>query len=121
MIHTADGSFRYSPSDLVAYLEGDFAAWCERMAAERWRAGGTAASTELEWATPDEDEESALAAQKGDEHERRFLLVMKERKPGLIEINRDDPTRSDRTLAAIRSGPAGRSAPRQHDVHRLRR
>jgi hypothetical protein len=65
MLHTADGSFRYSPSDLVAYLEGDFAAWCERMAAERWRAGGAAGSAELEWATPDEDEEAALAAQKG--------------------------------------------------------
>ena len=25
-----DGTFRYSPRDLVAYLEGDFAAWCER-------------------------------------------------------------------------------------------
>ena len=33
MIPLADGTFRYSPRDLVAYLEGDFAAWCERMRA----------------------------------------------------------------------------------------
>jgi hypothetical protein len=24
------GAFRYSPRDLIAFLEGDFAAWCER-------------------------------------------------------------------------------------------
>jgi hypothetical protein len=38
-----DGTFRYSPRDLVAYLEGDFAVWCERMQAERARAGGAGA------------------------------------------------------------------------------
>jgi hypothetical protein len=31
MIPLPDGTFRYSPRDLVAYLEGDFAAWCDRM------------------------------------------------------------------------------------------
>jgi hypothetical protein len=30
MIPLADGTLRFSPRDLVAYLEGDFAAWCER-------------------------------------------------------------------------------------------
>ena len=34
-----DGTLRFSPRDLVAYLEGDFAAWCERMLAERDGAG----------------------------------------------------------------------------------
>ena len=71
MFSLPDGTLRYSPRDLVAYLEGDFAAWCERMLAERQRAGG-AGSAELEWATPDEgDEEAALAIRKGDEHEQR--------------------------------------------------
>ncbi|MGH2825068.1 MAG: hypothetical protein ACRDLY_19015, partial [Thermoleophilaceae bacterium] len=53
MFHTSDGTLRYSPRDLVGYLEGDLAAWCERMIAERSRAGG-AGSAELEWATPDD-------------------------------------------------------------------
>jgi hypothetical protein len=30
-----DGTYRFSPKDLIAYLEGDFAAWCERNHAER--------------------------------------------------------------------------------------
>ncbi len=40
MIHAPDGKLRFSPSDLVSYLEGDFAAWCDRMFAERGRAHG---------------------------------------------------------------------------------
>jgi hypothetical protein len=43
MIYSADGRRLYSPRDLVAYLEGDFAAWCERMQAERGRAGAAGA------------------------------------------------------------------------------
>jgi len=103
MFHTADGSLRYSPRDLVAYLEGDFAAWCERMLAERGRAGGAAGSTRIEWATPDEDPESALAADRGREHEQRYLLRMRQRHPGLVEIVRDDPAGRELTLAAMSS------------------
>ena len=35
-----DGTWQYSPKDLIAWLEGDFAAWCEREAAEIRSAGG---------------------------------------------------------------------------------
>src|SRR5439155_12679819 len=52
MIPLPDGTFRFSPRDLVAYLEGDFAAWCERMQAERARAGEAAGPHELEWVIP---------------------------------------------------------------------
>jgi predicted RecB family nuclease len=103
MDHTADGSLRYSPRDLVAYLEGDFAAWCERMFAERGLARTGATSAELHWATPDEDLESELAARKGDEHEHRYLLRMRQREPGLVEMVRNDPATRDLTLAAMRS------------------
>ncbi len=103
MIHTADGSFRYSPSDLVAYLEGDFAAWCERMHAERGLARTGATSAELHWATPDEDPETELAAKKGREHEERYLRRMRHRYLNLVEIVRNDPAGRDRTLAAMRS------------------
>ena len=103
MFHSPDGTFRYSPRDLVAYLEGDFAAWCERMLAERGRAGG-AGTAELEWATPDEDEDSALAARMGDEHEHRYLVRLREREPGLVEIARFDPAGHELTLAAMEAG-----------------
>ena len=104
MIPLPDGTFRYSPRDLAAYLEGDFAAWCERMLAERQREGG-AGSDPLEWASPDEgDEEAALAKRKGDEHERRYLELFRGRHPAIVEIERDDPEGAARTLAAMESG-----------------
>src|SRR3990172_4473422 len=103
MIHSPDGTLRYSPRDLIAYLEGDFAAWMDRMLAERGGARG-AAPAELEWAAPDEDEESALAARKGLEHEHRWLGRLREREPGLVEIARDDPLGPELTFAAMRDG-----------------
>jgi predicted RecB family nuclease len=105
MIHAPDGKLRFSPSDLVSYLEGDFAAWCDRMFAERGRtAGNGAGSTELEWATPDEDEELDLAARKGLEHEQRWLVGLRERQPGLVEILWGDPCAAELTIAGMRDG-----------------
>ena len=99
-----DGTLRYSPRDLIAYLEGDFAAWCDRMQVERGRAGG-AGSDPLEWATPDEgDEEAALAKRKGDEHEQRYLELFRARHPESVEIARTDPEGVALTLAAMESG-----------------
>ncbi|MBA3555344.1 MAG: TM0106 family RecB-like putative nuclease, partial [Gemmatimonadales bacterium] len=104
MIALPDGTFRYSPRDLVAYLEGDFAAWCERMLAERARTGA-AGPAELEWATPDEgDPEAELAARKGQEHELRYLQRMREEHPTIVEIDRADPEAEARTLAAMGDG-----------------
>ena len=103
MKYSADGTRLYSPTDLVAYLEGDFAAWCERMQAERGLAGG-AGSDELEWVTPDEDEEAALRARKGREHELRYLQQVLAEHPELVEIVYDDPAGPELTLAALRAG-----------------
>jgi predicted RecB family nuclease len=103
MIHTADGTPLYSPRDLVAYLEGDFAAWCERMQVERGRAGG-AGSAQLQWVTPDEeDEERALVARMGQEHENRYVSSVRGRHPDLVEILRGELS-ADHTLAALRAG-----------------
>ena len=100
----ADGTFRYSPHDLVAFLDGDFAAWCERMLAERGRAGGAGPSS-LGWATPDEgDEEAALAKRKGDEHEQRYLASLRAKYPTLLALERDDPDGLARTVAAMEAG-----------------
>lgn len=52
MIHAADRTLRFSPRDLIVYLEGDFAAWCDRMYLERERAGAGAAGTPG-WLQPD--------------------------------------------------------------------
>ncbi len=62
-----DGSFRYSPRDLIAYLDGDFAAWCERMYAEGQRTNGARSAAAPAWgAQPDaQDEEMKLAATQG--------------------------------------------------------
>ena len=104
MIPLPDGTFRYFPRDLVAYLEGDFAAWCDRMLAERKRAGG-AGSAELEWATPDEnDPEAELAIRMGNEHEQRHLRSFRERYPTILELDRADPEGPARTLAAMGEG-----------------
>src|SRR3954447_1629839 len=103
MIYSTDGSRLDSPRDLVAYLEGDFAAWCERMQAERGRAGG-AGTSEIEWVSPDEDDEAALRARMGQEHERRYLQQIQSEYPDLIPIVYDDPAGVEKTLAALRAG-----------------
>src|SRR5260370_366193 len=46
MQRLTDQSYRYSPKDLIAYLEGDFAAWCERHHAERSLRTGSTSSTD---------------------------------------------------------------------------
>ncbi len=111
MIYSANGSRLYSPRDLVSYLEGDFAAWCERMQAERGQNGG-ADSSELEWVAPDEDEEAALRARMGQEHEARYLQQVRAQYPKLVEIIYNDPAGADNTLAALRAG-----APAVYQAH----
>jgi predicted RecB family nuclease len=104
MHRLTDGTFRFSPHDLVAYLEGDFAAWCERMQAERRRAS-EAGPDALEWVTPDEgDEEAALARRKGQEHELSYLSSVRQCEPTLVEILRDDATDESLTRAAMSAG-----------------
>jgi uncharacterized protein len=104
MISLPDGTFRFSPRDLVAYLDGDFAAWCERTQAERGRARG-AGSDEVQWVIPDEgDPELELAKRMGEEYERRYLAGIRERYPAIVELDRADPDGPRRTLAAMDSG-----------------
>jgi predicted RecB family nuclease len=104
MIHAPDGKLRFAPRDLVSYLEGDFAAWCDRMQVERGRNGGSASSAELAWAIPDEDEEAKLAARKGREHEERYLVRVRAEHADLVEITYGDPCASELALAAMTAG-----------------
>ena len=80
-----DGTFRFSPHDLVAYLEGDFAAWCERTQAERdarrrGRTGGAGAGPPRTSRT----RRPSLAARYGRDHELHYLAGLREprRRPG---------------------------------------
>ena len=105
MILSPSGTFLYSPTDLVSYLEGDFASWCDRMALETERAGKSGrAATGPGWLKPDEDEELDIAAREGDAHEARHLAALKARVPGLVEIQRGDPAAGEKTAAAMRAG-----------------
>ncbi len=101
-----DGTFRFSPRDLVAYLEGDFAAWCERMLAEGHGNGKVGARADAPaWAVPDaKDEEAALAARMGLDHELRYLNILRGREPRLVEIVRDEPADEGQTTAAMAAG-----------------
>ncbi|HTF41563.1 MAG TPA: TM0106 family RecB-like putative nuclease [Propionibacteriaceae bacterium] len=100
MIYLPDGSRRYSPSDLIAYLEGDFAAWMERRQAE-----GKAGRTSLDFPfAPDEaDAERELVAGQGAQHEAAVLAVLRARLGDCEEIPSGDQS-VDQTFAAMRGG-----------------
>lgn len=98
-----DGTRRYAPKDLAAYLAGDFAAWCERLQAEGAPVPAEIAARVHEF-RPDEDPEQELAARKGIEHEQRYLASLQERTPGLIEIQHKDPEAAAKTFAAMHAG-----------------
>ena len=102
MYLNADGSCRYSPTDLIAWLEGDFAAWCERFAAGRGVGSSTAAAIDPIVLPDEADPELQLVAAKGLEHETRYLHALREREPAMVELSRDHPPAD--TLAAMRAG-----------------
>lgn len=92
MLRRNDGSVLYSPSDLIRFLAGDFAAWMDRLHFE------DPARCPAE---PDESsEEDELARRYGDEHERRYLERMREGGVTVVEIPRggDGPARTDEAL-----------------------
>ena len=98
-----DGFFRFSPRDLIAFLEGDFAAWCERNRAERSRLSGLGAIASRELTQDVPDEEMALVIRRGVEHEAAHLEQLRSREPRLIEINSGHDAQVA-TLRAMRAG-----------------
>src|SRR5688572_15014513 len=98
------GGFSYSPTDLISFLEGDFASWCDRHRVEQTT---NQDSKLLQNLTPDEaDPEAELVKRKGIEHEGRHLARLLTRHPGLVvlEARNHDP---EPTLTAIRAGAPG--------------
>ena len=106
-----DGTLRYSPRDLVAYLEGDFAAWCERMHAERERAGGAGS----DGAGVGHARRGRPGGRPRHPEGRRARAALPRAAsasgiPTIVEIDRADPEGPARTLAAME--PALRSSTR---------
>ena len=96
-----DGSWTYSPKDLIAWLEGDFAAWCEREAAEHRGTGGSGAPPR----EPDaRDDEMELAVRYGLEHEQQHLDRLRQLHPTLTEIDPKAPNAAAVTREALRRG-----------------
>jgi uncharacterized protein len=101
-----DQSYRFSPKDLIAYLEGDFAAWCERNHAEQSRHSGNGVGASGHFAPDVADEEMELVFRRGLEHEAAHLGRLKALHPGLVEIARGDggDGAHDATWRAMRDG-----------------
>ncbi len=100
MLYLPDGSRRYSPSDLISYLEGDFAAWMERRHAEH-KAGRT--SLAFPFAPDEADAEQELVTRQGAQHEAAVLAVLRARLGDCEEVPSGDHS-VEQTLAAMRKG-----------------
>ena len=66
VVYKLNGTYIYSPSDLITFMESDYVSWMERFYLECPEA-----------VRPDEDEETDRIIQaKGEEHERAFLAEL---------------------------------------------
>ncbi|MEP6589989.1 MAG: TM0106 family RecB-like putative nuclease [Gemmatimonadota bacterium] len=98
-----NGTLRFSPRDLTSYLEGDFAAWCDRNRVEQQSGSGRATLAGAELRRNQADEELELAARRGLEHEAAHLAKLQAMEPGLVVIERDAAAH-DATLRAMSLG-----------------
>ncbi len=94
-----DGNLVFSPSDLIVFLEGDFASWMDRARLEAGR--GVAIPAHIAAAAADEpSDETALFARLGDAHERAVLERLHGVDGPIVTIDRDNQSR-ERTLEAL--------------------
>src|SRR5712664_3881975 len=90
-----DGSFQFSPSDLITFLEGEFAAWMERAYAVRRH--------DSSFPGPDEaDPDMALVRDKGMQHEASVLTKLEATHGRAVRFEHEAD--GSRTLAALQSG-----------------
>jgi predicted RecB family nuclease len=102
MLLTPAGAVQYSPTDLIAFLEGDFAAWMERAAFERSQ--GRPVAEDAHALTVDADDpELALLQRAGLEHEERFLAQLRAQGRNVVEIPKGDGALAE-TQRAMESG-----------------
>ncbi len=90
-----DGSLHFSPSDLITFLSGEFAAWMERAYADR---GHDASGL-----TPDDaDPEMALIRDKGMQHEASVLAKLEAQHGPAVRFDHEKDGAN--TLAALEAG-----------------
>src|SRR6266550_4209719 len=95
MIRSRDGSLVFSPSDLITFLEGEFAAWMERAYAERGH--------DSSFGPPgDADPETALIHDKGMQHEAAVLAKLETQHGPAVRFDHEKDDAN--TLAALRAG-----------------
>ena len=102
------GNLVHSPHDLVAFLEGEFGSWMDRLYLIR---GQLPAAYTLPWdgltlaaLTPDAPtEDQELAAKRGSAHEAQYVQEIKGRDGDLVEIPHDDNA-ARRTFAEMKAG-----------------
>jgi len=90
-----DSSLQFSPSDLITFLEGEFAAWMERAYAERGR-------QDSGLRPDDADPEMELVRGKGMEHEASVLTKLEALHGQAVRIEGERAAID--TMAAIQSG-----------------
>ena len=107
MIHAPDGKLRFAPKDLVSYLEGDFAAWCDRMLgrARPERRHGVVRRAALGHARRGRGGE--LAGPEGPGARAALPRPLPREYPGLVEI-------------ALGDSDGRRAHPRRHGSRRAR-
>lgn len=95
MRKAVDGSFTYSPSDLIVFMESPFASWMDRYHAER---PGEAARDA-------KDASADLLKERGLQHEIAYLNALKSEGLDVVEVVRNaDAERA--TLAVMQKGHA---------------
>src|SRR5947208_1842283 len=118
----------FSPSDLVAYLDGDFASWMDRWYIEAAN-GNKAVANEhglplgiivdgIACVPDEQDAELKLIAAKGQDHETAFLEQLRDQGHVVVEIHGAVPAeqRWELTVEAMRTGaPYIYQARLQHD------
>ncbi len=107
-----DGNLRISPSDLIVFLESEFASWMDRWSVDNNTAGPAfdsgrtrdgSAALKLEPLPDEEDPQSLLFAQKGMQHETAFLEDLKQQGRRIVEIGRENSA-FDTTFGAMKEG-----------------
>ncbi|MHB1327607.1 MAG: hypothetical protein ACYC2K_05330, partial [Gemmatimonadales bacterium] len=94
-----DGSLVFSPSDLIVYLEGDFASWMDRARLEASR-GAVVPTFVATASVDDKSDEATLFARLGDAHELAVLERLRSIDGEIVTIARDAQSR-ERTLEAL--------------------
>ena len=86
-----EGNLSISPSDLVVFLESEFASWMDRWAIDQDFQDPDVSTDLGRDAVPDEDDlQNILFAKKGMEHEVSFLEGLKAQSSSVVEIDQNN-------------------------------